>query len=150
MYIFMYFRSMYPWMWSVDTWFLYFTDVIVSGNVRSPLLAFCDAVMASVSAVGSKPNHKLSEECVQCVLHENRVDLLAHWISQERYKSLYKDINLCIKSQERFKSLFEFWSVFNNKKASNYMWNEIILSSRYAGCERKMEDKIWSCWGWPW
>ena len=85
----MYFRSMYPWMWSVDTWFLYFTDVIVFGNVRSPLLAFCDAVMASVSAVGSKPNHKLSEECVQCVLHENRVDLLAHWISQERYKTLY-------------------------------------------------------------
>ena len=61
-----------------------FRDVIVFGNVRSPLLAFCDAVMASVSAVGSKPNHKLSEECVQCVLHENRVDLLAHWISQER------------------------------------------------------------------
>lgn len=61
-----------------------FTDVKVHGNVRSPLLAFCDAVMASVSAVGSKPNHKLSDECVECVLNENRLDLLAHWIAQDR------------------------------------------------------------------
>ncbi|XP_063429604.1 clathrin heavy chain linker domain-containing protein 1-like isoform X2 [Mytilus trossulus] len=61
-----------------------FRDVKVHGNVRSPLLAFCDAVMASVSAVGSKPNHKLSDECVECVLNENRLDLLAHWIAQDR------------------------------------------------------------------
>ena len=64
---------------------IFFTsDVKAQGNARSPLLAFCDAVMASVSAVGSKPNHKLSEECVQCVLGENRLDLLAHWIAQDR------------------------------------------------------------------
>lgn len=102
-YFLMYLRAMYLWMWSVATWFLYFTDVIVSGNVRSPLLAFCDAVMASVSAVGSKPNHKLSEECVQCVLHENRLDLLAHWISQERYKSLYKVIVWILRCFRNFK-----------------------------------------------
>lgn len=67
-----------------NVWF-FFSDVKAHGNARSPLLAFCDAVMASVSAVGSRPNHKLSDECVECVLNENRLDLLAHWIAQDRY-----------------------------------------------------------------
>lgn len=69
--------------------FVFITDVKANGNARSPLLAFCDAVMASVSAVGSRPNHKLSDECVECVLNENRLDLLAHWIAQDRYNYFY-------------------------------------------------------------
>ena len=51
---------------------------------RSPMLAFCDALMATVPAYGVKPTEIMSQECVKCVLEENRLDLLVHWISQER------------------------------------------------------------------
>ncbi|XP_048734570.2 clathrin heavy chain linker domain-containing protein 1-like [Ostrea edulis] len=61
-----------------------FRDVKVRLTYRSPLLAFCDAIMASVGAVGTKPTSELSTDCVQCALNENRLDLLSHWISQDR------------------------------------------------------------------
>ncbi|XP_062620292.1 clathrin heavy chain linker domain-containing protein 1-like [Saccostrea cucullata] len=61
-----------------------FRDVKVRLTHRSPLLAFCDAIMASVAAVGTKPASGLSTECVECALNENRLDLLSHWISQDR------------------------------------------------------------------
>lgn len=61
-----------------------FRDVKVRLSHRSPLLAFCDAIMASVGAVGCKPAGELSTECVECALNENRLDLLSHWISQDR------------------------------------------------------------------
>ncbi|XP_021366978.1 clathrin heavy chain linker domain-containing protein 1-like isoform X2 [Mizuhopecten yessoensis] len=61
-----------------------FRDVKVQVNGRSPLLAFSEAVMSSVGAIGMKPNDTLSLECVECALYENRLDLLSHWISQER------------------------------------------------------------------
>ncbi|KAK3092772.1 hypothetical protein FSP39_007068 [Pinctada imbricata] len=62
-----------------------FRDVLVPvRRQKSPLLSFCEAVMASVGAVGTKPNKELSEECIQCALNENRTDLLSHWISQDR------------------------------------------------------------------
>ena len=59
-------------------------DVKVRLTHRSPLLAFCDAIMASVEATGAKPGSELSTECVECALNENRLDLLSHWISQDR------------------------------------------------------------------
>ena len=61
-----------------------FLDVRVNMNGRSPLLAFSEAVMSSVGAIGTRPNKKLSLECVKCSLDENRLDLLQHWIAQER------------------------------------------------------------------
>ncbi|XP_069116425.1 clathrin heavy chain linker domain-containing protein 1-like isoform X2 [Argopecten irradians] len=61
-----------------------FRDVKVQVNGRTPLLAFSEAVMSSVGAIGIKPNDSLSLECVECALVENRLDLLSHWISQER------------------------------------------------------------------
>lgn len=61
-----------------------FLDVKVRLSHRSPLLAFCDAIMASVGAIGCKPAGELSTECVECALNENRLDLLSHWISQDR------------------------------------------------------------------
>ena len=51
---------------------------------RTPLLAFCDALMSTVLAYGMRPNEYMSIECVQCALTENRLDLLSHWISQDR------------------------------------------------------------------
>ena len=56
-----------------------------SGSSRSPLLAFCDALMATVLAFGVRPSEFMSLECVKCALEENRIDLLSHWISQDRY-----------------------------------------------------------------
>ncbi|XP_022335234.1 clathrin heavy chain linker domain-containing protein 1-like isoform X2 [Crassostrea virginica] len=64
-----------------------FRDVKVRLTHRSPLLAFCDAIMASVEATGAKPGSELSTECVECALNENRLDLLSHWISQDRLSS---------------------------------------------------------------
>ena len=65
--------------------FICFSDVNVRVNGRTPLLMFCDALMSSVSMEHTKPDQKLSLECVQCTLKENRLDLLAHWIAQNRF-----------------------------------------------------------------
>ena len=65
--------------------FIGFSDVNVRVNGRTPLLMFCDALMSSVSMEHTKPDQKLSLECVQCTLKENRLDLLAHWIAQNRF-----------------------------------------------------------------
>ena len=51
---------------------------------RTPMLAFCEALMSTVSAYGIKPTEVMSQECVKCALEENRLDLLVHWISQDR------------------------------------------------------------------
>ncbi|KAK3591625.1 hypothetical protein CHS0354_013809 [Potamilus streckersoni] len=61
-----------------------FRDVKKRINGRSPLLSFCDALMSSAGTGSSKPNAHLSAECVECALKENRIDLLSHWITQDR------------------------------------------------------------------
>ncbi|XP_071797566.1 clathrin heavy chain linker domain-containing protein 1-like [Asterias amurensis] len=50
----------------------------------SPLLAYCEALMASVPAVASLPNAETSLECVKSALTENRLDLVMHWLAQKR------------------------------------------------------------------
>ena len=52
---------------------------------RSALMAFCEALIATVPAYGVKPNKLISLEAVHCALNENRQDLLAHWVTQDRY-----------------------------------------------------------------
>ena len=59
-------------------------DQLMPGG-RSPYLAFCDWLMATVPAYPNKPSDKMSLECVKCALEENRLDLLTHWLSQDRY-----------------------------------------------------------------
>ncbi|XP_012942238.1 clathrin heavy chain linker domain-containing protein 1 [Aplysia californica] len=61
-----------------------FRDVKTKTKGRSPLLAFCDAMMSSVKAAGSKPNEALSMDCMAAGLKENRLDLAYHWLAQER------------------------------------------------------------------
>ena len=53
-------------------------------GARSPLLAFCDALMSTVLAYGVKPSEYLSAESVKCAVSENRLDLVTHWIAQNR------------------------------------------------------------------
>ncbi|KAK6180919.1 hypothetical protein SNE40_008884 [Patella caerulea] len=62
---------------------------------RTPLLAFCDALMSSVKATGSKPGVGLSVDCIRCALSENRLDLLAHWVAQDSL-SLSRDIGVLL------------------------------------------------------
>ncbi|XP_043551915.1 clathrin heavy chain linker domain-containing protein 1-like isoform X4 [Chiloscyllium plagiosum] len=50
----------------------------------SPLLQFFEAVMNSFSAVKQSPNAKMSLEGVECALTQNRLDLVIHWIIQQR------------------------------------------------------------------
>ncbi|GFO07338.1 clathrin heavy chain linker domain-containing protein 1-like [Plakobranchus ocellatus] len=61
-----------------------FRDVKTPNRGRSPLLAFCDALMSSVKAAGSKPNEALSMDCMGAGLRENRLELAYHWLSQDR------------------------------------------------------------------
>ncbi|XP_052766378.1 clathrin heavy chain linker domain-containing protein 1-like isoform X2 [Mya arenaria] len=61
-----------------------FRDVRMRIQGRTPLLMFCDALMSSVGIENARPDARLSLECVECVLYENRLDLLAHWIAQKR------------------------------------------------------------------
>ena len=51
---------------------------------RSPLLAFCDAMMSSVKTAAKKPNEGLSLDCAKAGLNENRLDLIYHWLTQDK------------------------------------------------------------------
>lgn len=57
---------------------------VPSQTGRTPLLAFCDAFMSTVLAYSGRPSEYMSLQCVKCSLEENRLDLLSHWISQDR------------------------------------------------------------------
>lgn len=59
-------------------------DEVTPGG-RSPYLAFCDWLMATVPAYPNKPSDGMSLECVKCALEENRLDLITHWLSQDRF-----------------------------------------------------------------
>ncbi|XP_060559629.1 clathrin heavy chain linker domain-containing protein 1-like [Ruditapes philippinarum] len=59
-------------------------DVQLRINGRTPLLMFCDALMPSAGSENARPDARLSLECVECALYENRLDLLSHWVAQKR------------------------------------------------------------------
>ena len=72
----------------------YYNNIVVvvdaSHNCQSspsPLIVFCTAVTSTVDAFKSRPSHQLSLECVRAALNDNRIDLLTHWLSQDRYDS---------------------------------------------------------------
>ena len=69
----------------INLYCLILAGVAPNKDGRSPWLAFCDAIMSSVLALGVKPSDTMSLECVSCVLKENRLDLLSHWVAQDRY-----------------------------------------------------------------
>ncbi|XP_076441678.1 clathrin heavy chain linker domain-containing protein 1-like isoform X2 [Babylonia areolata] len=61
-----------------------FRDVKAGYQGRSPLLAFCDAMMSSVKSAASRPNEGLSLDCAKAGLNENRLDLIYHWLTQDK------------------------------------------------------------------
>lgn len=61
-----------------------FVDVKIRINGRTPLLMFCDALMPSAGSENALPDARLSLECVECALYENKIDLLSHWVAQKR------------------------------------------------------------------
>ncbi|BFZ11554.1 hypothetical protein BsWGS_14593 [Bradybaena similaris] len=67
-----------------------FRDVKIHSKGRSPLLAFCDVLMSSVKAAGSKPKEALSRDCVEASLKENHPDLVFHWLAQDRLTISYQ------------------------------------------------------------
>ncbi|XP_002732905.2 clathrin heavy chain linker domain-containing protein 1-like [Saccoglossus kowalevskii] len=56
---------------------------VVPGH-PSPLLIYCEALMATVTSADMKPSAEISWECVECALLEDRLDLVMHWIAQDR------------------------------------------------------------------
>lgn len=48
---------------------------------KSPLLVFCEALMATAS-VSHKISAAMSTECIRCALNENHIDLATHWIAK--------------------------------------------------------------------
>lgn len=50
---------------------------------QSPLLIFCDALMATASAAQPLTG-AMSSECIRCALREERLDLATHWLAQEK------------------------------------------------------------------
>ncbi|XP_074655694.1 clathrin heavy chain linker domain-containing protein 1-like [Tubulanus polymorphus] len=65
---------------------LKFKVAVAKDGEREPLLAYCDAIMSSVLAIGVIPSEEMCIECVQTALANNRLDLLLHWIAQDRLK----------------------------------------------------------------
>lgn len=49
----------------------------------SPLLMFCDALMATAS-VAQPLTGAMSSECIRCALSDGRLDLATHWLAQEK------------------------------------------------------------------
>lgn len=58
-----------------------FKQADVEEGMASPLLIFCDALMATASAAEPLTG-AMSVECIRCALRENRVDLATHWLAQ--------------------------------------------------------------------
>ena len=56
--------------------------------------------MSTVLAYGVRPSDYMSLECLKCALEENRVDLVTHWISQDRYRCV-EDGRMQGKGEER-------------------------------------------------
>ena len=50
---------------------------------ESPLLIFCDALMATASAAQPLTG-AMSSECIRCALRERHLDLATHWLAQEK------------------------------------------------------------------
>lgn len=49
----------------------------------SPLLIFCDALMATASSTQPLTG-AMSSECIRCALREGHLDLATHWLAQDR------------------------------------------------------------------
>ncbi|XP_033102699.1 clathrin heavy chain linker domain-containing protein 1-like [Anneissia japonica] len=61
-----------------------FKALKVKPGEKSPLLSYCEVLIDSVPAVGVVPDASTSLECVKCALKEERLDLIYHWLAQER------------------------------------------------------------------
>ena len=60
-----------------------FKQVEIEEGQMSPLLTFCEALMATASAAQSLTG-AMSSECIRCALKEGRLDLATHWLAQEK------------------------------------------------------------------
>lgn len=60
-----------------------FKQVECNEGEVSPLLVFCDALMATASAAQPLTG-AMSSECIRCALSEGRLDLATHWLAQEK------------------------------------------------------------------
>ena len=60
-----------------------FKQVEVKEGEASPLLIFCDALMATASAAQPLTG-AMSSECIRCALGQGRLDLATHWLAQEK------------------------------------------------------------------
>ncbi|XP_071962550.1 clathrin heavy chain linker domain-containing protein 1-like [Antedon mediterranea] len=61
-----------------------FKALEVKPGEKSPLLSYCEVLIDSVPAVGVLPDAPTSLECVKCALKEDRLDLIYHWLAQDR------------------------------------------------------------------
>lgn len=61
-----------------------FKGVQVKPGQTSPLLMYCEALVASVPAVNIIPDAEISLECVKAALSEDRLDLVTHWLARKR------------------------------------------------------------------
>ncbi|RDD36862.1 Clathrin heavy chain linker domain-containing protein 1 [Trichoplax sp. H2] len=59
-----------------------FKEAKKQASCRSPLLAYCEAIMSSAEAVSHRPTVNDSIEYINCALTEGRDDLVVHWIAQ--------------------------------------------------------------------
>lgn len=60
-----------------------FKQADVKEGEVSPLLIFCDALMATASAAQPLTG-AMSSECIRCALSQERLDLATHWLAQEK------------------------------------------------------------------
>ncbi|KAJ8046059.1 Clathrin heavy chain linker domain-containing protein 1 [Holothuria leucospilota] len=61
-----------------------FKAIHVKPAQTSPLLMYCEALIASVPAAGIIPDAEISLECVKAALNDDRLDLVTHWLATKR------------------------------------------------------------------
>ncbi|XP_043911117.1 clathrin heavy chain linker domain-containing protein 1 [Protopterus annectens] len=59
-------------------------SITITKGETSPLLLYFESVLNSSAATSYPPDVDLSLEAVNCALKENRLDLVVHWITQQR------------------------------------------------------------------
>ncbi|XP_062514330.1 clathrin heavy chain linker domain-containing protein 1-like [Corticium candelabrum] len=60
-----------------------FKAVSHTNTSGSPLLFYCETLMATIEPHNDKPNISDSLECAQCILQHGKLDLLAQWLAAD-------------------------------------------------------------------
>ncbi|EDV19852.1 uncharacterized protein TRIADDRAFT_61746 [Trichoplax adhaerens] len=120
-----------------------FKEAKKQASCRSPLLAYCEAIMSSAEAVSHRPTVNDSIEYINCALTEGRDDLVVHWIAQGQLtlSEVMGDIILSFSNNETDLNDFVNRAIHPFRKYTMYV---TLAQSIYSQCE--CHKKVTHCY----